>query len=157
MAAKFNFSKHYFLLVLCACFSMAAQNPDLLELMSESQERLTVLSSANLAQQKLKKLDLQLTRDGFFRLRRTYLNGKQEYFSFSFSEFEEMNYLGTTQSGTLILKAQPESIIVQTFRDSRGNIDTMATTLKLPLQQLEAADLNMLQDCFQRIKERLKR
>jgi len=156
MMAKFKFSKRNFLLVLCACFCMAAQNPDLLELMRENQERLTLWSSTNLAQQKLKKIDLQLTRDGFFRLRRTYLNGKQEYFSFSFSEFEEMNYLGTTQSGTLILKTQPESIIVQTFRDSRGNIDTMATTLKLPLQQLEAADLNTLQDCFLRIKERLK-
>lgn len=157
MAVKCNFFKQYFLLVWCACLSIAAHNPDLLEMMSASQDRLSVLSSAGLVQQKIKKLDIQLTRDGFFRLRRTYLNGKQEYFSFSFSEFEEMNYLGTAQSGTLILKTQPESIIVQTFRDSRGNIDTMATTLKLPLQQLEAADLNNLQECFLRIKERLKR
>lgn len=157
MAAKFKFYTTFFFLIWGAFFSIAAYTPDLLEQMRESQERLSVLSSANLVQQKIKKLDLQLTRDGFFRLRRTYLNGKQEYFSFSFSEFEEMNYLGTAQSGTLILKTQPESIIVQTFRDSRGNIDTMATSLKLPIQQVDAADLNQLQECFLRIRERLKR
>lgn len=150
------------ILILCAAAlllfsSLAASSvsPDLLELMKQSQDKLNADYALDADKFKMKKTEIQLTRDGFFRCRRTFISGKQEYYSFSFSAFEELNYLGNEQNGWVILNVKPEGIIVQTFRDPKGNIDTMATQLRLPFKNLKAADLQMLNDCFQRIREKL--
>ncbi len=132
-----------------------SDSPDLLDLMKQSQDKLNADYALDADKLKMKKAEIQLTRDGFFRCRRTFISGKQEYYSFSFSAFEELNYLGNEQNGWVVLKVKPEGIIVQTFRDPKGNIDTMATQLRLPFKNLEAADLHMLNDCFQRIREKL--
>ena len=142
--------------MLLFCLSAMQASPDLLALMSQSQEQLNANYALDADKYKMKKVDIQLTKDGFFRCRRTFLTGKQEYFSFNFSEFETLDYLGNSQSGWLVLKTKPESIIVQTFRDPKGNIDTMATELRLPFKNLQAAELHTLNDCFQRIHDRLK-
>ncbi len=130
-------------------------SPDLMELMKQSQDKLNADYALDADKFKMKKTEIQLTRDGFFRCRRTFISGKQEYYSFSFSAFEELNYLGNEQNGWVVLNVKPEGIIVQTFRDPKGNIDTMATQLRLPFKNLKAADLHMLNDCFQRIREKL--
>jgi hypothetical protein len=72
---------------------------------------------------KLKKWDLVLTDDAFIRLKKTYQNGKQEYYSFQLHRFSDMSYLGTTASGTLQLKTKADDIIVQTYDDPKGDID----------------------------------
>jgi hypothetical protein len=130
--------------------------PDLLELMRQGQEKLNANYALDADKFKMKKVDIQLTQDGFFRCRRTFISGKQEYYSFSFADLADFDYLGNTQNGWILLKTKPESIIVQTFRDPKGNIDTMATELKLPFKNLEAADLHQLNACFVQIRERLK-
>lgn len=96
-------------------------------------------------QAKLKKWELVLTDDAFIRLRKTYTNGKQEYFSFQLHRFTDMDYLGSTVNGTLQLKAVADDIIVQTYNDPHEDIDTMATQLNIPVKNMEPERLDSLQ------------
>src|ERR1700744_2496917 len=93
---------------------------------------------------KLKKWDLTLTEDAFVRLRKVYTNGKQEYYSFQLHNFNEMDYLGTTTGGTLQLKTFADDVIVQTYNDPKGDIDSMATQLNLPVKNIEPDQLDSL-------------
>lgn len=129
--------------------------PDLEEILSRAREKLKTVYASEMDEPQLKKADLQLTKDGFFRLRKTFMNGKQEYFAFNFSQFKELDYWGTDHEGFLILKTKPESIIVQTFRDSRGDIDTMASELRLPVKEIAPSDLQTIQDCFAQARAKL--
>jgi hypothetical protein len=93
---------------------------------------------------KLRKFELTVSDEGFFRLRKHYVNGKQEYFSFNLRRFDELRYLGTTAAGTLILQTKADDIIVQTYNDPKGNIDSMATSLRLPVANMEPEQLDSL-------------
>lgn len=95
--------------------------------------------------QKIKKWELILTDDSFIRLRKTYQNGKQEYFSFHLQRLQDMDYLGTVNTGTLQLKAKGDDIIVQTYNDRKGNVDSMATVLSIPVKNMEPERLDSLQ------------
>jgi hypothetical protein len=94
---------------------------------------------------KLKKWDLVLTEDAFIRLRKTYQNGKQEYYSFQLHRLSDMDYLGNTENGTLQLKTTADDIIVQTYNDHKGDIDTMATELNIPVKNMQPERLDSLQ------------
>jgi hypothetical protein len=94
---------------------------------------------------KIKKWELLLTDDSFLRLRKTYQNGKQEYFSFHLHNLADMDYLGNVNTGTLKLRAKSDDIIVQTYNDRKGNIDTMANTLAIPVKNMEPERLDSLQ------------
>ena len=101
---------------------------------------------------KLKKWDLTLTPDAFIRFKRTYQGGKQEYYSFNLHRFKDLNYLGTTTKGMLCFKTQADDVIVQTFNDPKGNIDSMSTTLKIPLKNVEAEQLDSLLNAITYLK-----
>jgi hypothetical protein len=94
---------------------------------------------------KLKKFDISLTESSFLRLRKTYQNGKQEYFSLQLQQLSDVSYLGDTYKGILHLTAKDEDVIVQTYNDRKGNIDTMATVLDIPLKNMEPERLDSLQ------------
>ena len=94
---------------------------------------------------KLKKFEINLTEDSFLRLRKTYQNGKQEYFSLQLQQLDELTYLGNNYKGTLRLKTKDDDVIVQTYNDRKGNIDTMATMLDIPLKNMEPERLDSLQ------------
>lgn len=94
---------------------------------------------------KIKKWELVLTDDSFIRLRKTFQNGKQEYFSFHLQRLQDMDYLGTVTAGTLELKAKGDDIIVQTYNDKKGNVDSMATVLSIPVKNMEPERLDSLQ------------
>ncbi len=53
---------------------------------------------------KLKKVELSVTADYFIRLRKTYAKSRHEYFSFKLHRFNDLDYLGNTNNGTLELK-----------------------------------------------------
>ncbi|MGN6180731.1 MAG: hypothetical protein ACTHNW_16230 [Mucilaginibacter sp.] len=93
---------------------------------------------------KLKKWDLVLTNDAFIRLRKTYQNGKQEYFSFQLHRLDNMNYTGTADEGTLQFKTVADDIIVQTYNDRNGDIDSMATQLDIPVKNMQPERLDSL-------------
>ena len=104
------------------------------------------------ADAKLKKFEISLNENAFLRLRKTYQNGKQEYFSLQLQQLGDLVYLGSIYKGTLRLKAKDEDIIVQTYNDRKGNIDTMATVLDIPLKNMEPERLDSLQQAINYFK-----
>jgi len=93
---------------------------------------------------KIKKWELTLTDDSFIRLRKIYQNGKQEYFSLHLQKLEDMDYLGNVNVGTLQLRAKADDIIVQTYNDKKGNVDSMANVLTIPVKNMKPERLDSL-------------
>ncbi|HEY0174926.1 MAG TPA: hypothetical protein VGC08_01025 [Pedobacter sp.] len=105
----------------------------------------------------IKKYELHITEKGFCRYKRFFNNGKVEYFSCNLLKFKNLDYLGNTQSGVLMLRTKGEDVIVQTYNDSRGNdIDSMATFMAIPLKNLEAEDLIDLSGKFEQMSQKLR-
>ena len=65
-----------------------------------------------------------------------------------------MAYIGTTVSGTLQLKTIADDIIVQTYNDPKGDIDSMATELDLPMKNIEPNRLDSLQMALNYFKKK---
>ncbi len=101
---------------------------------------------------KLKKWELVLTDDSFIRFRKTYQNGKQEYFSLYLQRLDDMNYLGTASTGVLQLKAKSDDIIVQTYNDKKGDVDSMANVLSIPVKNMEPERLDSLRNALNYFK-----
>jgi hypothetical protein len=97
---------------------------------------------------KLKKWELILTDDSFIRLRKIYSNGKQEYYSFHLHRFNDMDYLGTSNAGMLNLKTEDADIIVQTYNDRKGNVDSMTSVLSIPVRNMEPEKLDSLRNAL---------
>ncbi|RKR80024.1 hypothetical protein BDD43_0113 [Mucilaginibacter gracilis] len=93
---------------------------------------------------KLKKWELSVTEDLFVRLRKTYLGGKQEYYSFRMKRFNDLDYSGTVAAGILQLKTDTDNIIQQTYNDPKGNEDNMVQVLSLPVKNMEPERLDSL-------------
>lgn len=93
---------------------------------------------------KLKRWELSVTNKGFFRLRKFYANGKQEYFSFNLDRFADLNYLGTIETGEIVLRTKGEDVIVQTYNDPKGNIDSMSNCLRIKTVHTEPEILDSL-------------
>lgn len=107
--------------------------------------------NANAGNVKLKKWEISITDNGFFRFRKFYINGKQEYYSFNLKRFGDINYLGTEEVGEIVLKTRKDDIIVQTYNDPKGNIDSMASVLRIPVVNVQAEMLDSLSvnmSCF---------
>jgi hypothetical protein len=101
---------------------------------------------------KLKKWELSVTGDYFLRLRKTYAKGKQEYYSFNLHHLDDMNYIGNTASGTLELKTVSDDIIVQTYNDRAGDVDSMTTVLNIPVKNMEPERLDSLRNALNYFK-----
>jgi hypothetical protein len=101
---------------------------------------------------KIKKFELQLTSDAFIRFRKTYQNSKQEYFSFHLHSLADMSYLGNAEAGTLQFKTTDEDIIVQTYNDRKGNVDSMANVLSIPVKNMGAERLDSLNTVIEHFK-----
>jgi len=97
---------------------------------------------------KLKKWELNITDDYFLRLRKTYQNGKQEYFSCQLHSFADMDYLGTVASGLITINTKADDIIVQTYNDRKGDVDSMATMLTIPVKNMEAEQVDSLRNAL---------
>ena len=96
----------------------------------------------------LKKWEITLTPDYFLRFRKTYQQGKQEYFSFNLQRLTHVDYLPGDTAGILRFNTQTDDIIVQTYEDPEGNIDSMATTLGLPVHSMNAARFDSLKSAL---------
>ncbi len=95
-----------------------------------------------------------VTDNAFVRLRKTYANGKQEYFSFHLHRFNDLDYLGTATTGTVQLKTIADDIIVQTYGDPKGDIDTMATSLNIQVKNMSPERLDSLRNALIYFKEK---
>ena len=99
----------------------------------------------------VKRYELNVTNNGFCRYKRYFNNGKTEYFAFKLSKFKDMDYYGTTTSGKLYIHTKGDDVIVQTYKDKGGDVDSMATQLVIPLKNMEAEDLNLIRDNLNKI------
>jgi hypothetical protein len=93
---------------------------------------------------KLKKWEIALTSDYFLRLRKTYQHERQEYFSFNVHRLTDVEYLGNDTTGTLKMSTLADDIIVQTYEDPKGDLDSMATALELPVKNMSPARVDSL-------------
>ena len=100
--------------------------------------------------------ELKVTNTGFCRYKRYFANGKIEYFSFNSAKFKNLDYSGTPESGRLFLHTISDDVIVQTFNDRNGDIDSMATFLAIPQKDMGSADLKNLAEMFQRLHLKLQ-
>ncbi|GEM_PF-1401938 len=122
----------------------AGNGEDLHQLAQRAQLRLNALHNANSESDKIRQFELLLNDEGFLRYRRTYINGKQEYYSFNLMRIKTIDYLGNTSTGKLTIETQEDDVIVQTFNDRSGNVDSMSTQFRLSLNRVEVEDLIIL-------------
>ena len=101
---------------------------------------------------KLKKWELSLSDNLFIRLRKTYTNGKQEYYSFKLDKFKDIDYLGTVNGGTLQLQTDKDDIISQTYNDPKGDVDDMVSSLHLPVKTTSPERLDSLRSTLLQLK-----
>lgn len=111
----------------------------------------------NFAAGQIKQYELSVTNSGFCRYKRYFRNGKVEYFAFNFLRYKDTDFFGTTKGGMLYLRTAEDDVIVQTYEDPAGDVDSMASCLVLPIKQVEAEDLNMLLAGFQSMRAHLQK
>lgn len=106
---------------------------------------------------KIRKCDIQLSEEGFLRYRRTYISGKQEYYSFNLSRLVSIDYFGNSISGELSMNTEEDDVIVQTFNDRSGDVDSMATYFRLEVHGITAEGLNDFQKDLLEIRNRVNK
>jgi hypothetical protein len=99
----------------------------------------------------IKKYELNVTNTGFYRYKRFFNNGKIEYFAFKLAKFKDLDYYGTATSGKLFLHTKGDDVIVQTYNDKGGDIDSMGTCVVIPIKNIEAEDLNKIRESLTKI------
>lgn len=99
----------------------------------------------------IKRYELNITNNGFCRYKRYFNNGKTEYFAFKLAKFKDLDYLGNTTAGKLYLRTKGDDVIVQTYKDRGGDVDSMATEVVIPVKNMEAEDLNAIRENLTKI------
>jgi hypothetical protein len=102
---------------------------------------------------KLKKWEITLTPEHFVRLRKTYQHGKQVYYSFNLNQLDSMNYIKTSTGSQLQFRTINDDIIVQTYDDPKGDIDSMSTLLSIPVKDISPDRLDSLNDAVRYFKD----
>lgn len=105
----------------------------------------------------VKEQKLEVTPEGFLRFRQKLLSGKQEYFAFHFSRYKEMKYFGTEERGYAEIMVADSNVIVQTFNDPKGDIDSMGTSMRLNFQHCTAEELSRLESQFSQLKKKMEK
>ena len=137
-------------------FSSFSDPVDLEECISYVQKTLISHYDEEVEKSVVKRYELTVTNTGFCRYKRFYNSGKSEYFSFKLSKYKDLDYTGNTSQGKLILNTKGEDVIVQSYNDKHGDIDSMASALTIPIKNIEADDLNLLKTTFAKISNQLK-
>lgn len=158
MCARATFIKSLFMLALGGSFLFGLTSftdINARQLATQIEQKLNISHNETPENGKVKRVEISLS-DGFLRYRRFFTNGKQEYFSFNIQRFDDLDYLGTSSQGVLILHTRDEDVIVQTYNDPKGNIDSMANIINLPVKQMEAEELQMIRENLFQIKKELQ-
>jgi hypothetical protein len=131
-------------LVFLVCAGFKAANEGL----ESIQDTLTKYYDSTVEGNVLKRYEFNVTNTGFCKYKKVYTNGKTEFFSFNLSRFKAMEYYGTDKRGELHLFTNSDDVIVQTHNDRKGNIDSMATQMIIPLKEIDQYALNKLAEQF---------
>ncbi|QPH39126.1 hypothetical protein [Pedobacter endophyticus] len=151
---KFTLGLKMSLAAISCVFFCAFSEPDtLIESVTVLQKYLTDHYDTSQESATIKRYELNITNNGFCRYKRYFNSGKTEYFAFKLSKFSGMEYIGDTASGRLLLRTKGDDVIVQTYKDQGGDVDSMATQVVIPLKNIEAEDLNVLQNNFVKISK----
>ena len=102
---------------------------------------------------RLKKWEITVSPERFIRLRKFYPHGKQEYYSLHINKLDSINYVQTATGGELRFKTIADDVIVQTYEDPKGNIDSMSTVLVVPVKEITPERLDSLNDALKYFKE----
>ena len=102
---------------------------------------------------KLKKWEISITPEHFIHFRKTYQHGKQLYYSIDLKHLDTINYQETAAGSLLKFKTLRDDIIVQTYDDPKGNIDSMSTELSIPVKGLSSERLDSLNNAIRYFKE----
>jgi len=144
---KFTLCLKISLISALCVFLCAFSDPDALEVFTGLlQKTLTEHYDFNQESNQIKRYELNVTNNGFCRYKRYFNNGKTEYFAFKLAKFKDLDYLGTTNSGKLYLRTKGEDVIVQTYKDRGGDVDSMATQVIIPVKNMEPEDLNLIRN-----------
>ncbi|UKT64529.1 hypothetical protein [Pedobacter mucosus] len=147
--------KTLFFIALCMFF-LAFSSPDPLEqYIGFLQKSFTDHYDSNQEINQVKRYELNITSNGFCRYKRYYLSGKTEYFSFKLSKFKDLDYYGDTKTGKLFLYTKGDDVIVQTYRDRGGDVDSMATKIIIPVKNLEPEDLNQIKENLNKMNQKI--
>ena len=129
-------------LLVCSGFETAEESTAVI------QNTLTKYYDSTVDGSTLKRYELNVTNTGFCKYKKIYVSGKTELFSFNLLRFKGMEYYGTTERGELHLYTKNDDVIVQTHNDRKGDVDSMATHMVIPLKQIDQDVLNNLATQF---------
>lgn len=129
---------------------------DLFEDSSYLQNKLKEHHNEGVAKQSIKRFELNVTNSGFCRYRRYLNNGKIEFFAFNLTKYDGMDYFGNDKSGSLILHTKGEDVIVQTHKDRKGDVDSMANYLSIPLKNVDPENLIDFAERLTKLSEQLR-
>lgn len=115
-------------------------------------QRCLLQSFNEFAEAPLKKWDLTVSSEGFFRLRKYFTSGKQEYFAFRLNKIKSLNYVENADSGMILFETVGDDIIVQTYNDPKGNIDSMSTVLSLTVLKIDTQTFDTLKIAVSKYK-----
>ncbi len=107
------------------------------------------------AELNLQKSILEFTDKGFLRFKKYHHKNKLEYYSLNLQKVNNITFLGDEEKGYLKISTPEDLIIVQTFNDPKGNVDSMANTLEIPVKNLSVDELNFVMEDFYALKPNL--
>jgi len=136
--------KKYVFFSICLVFLVCSGFETAEESMAIIQNTLNKYYDSNAENVGLKRYELNVTNTGFCKYKKTYSNGKTEFFSFNLSRFKGVQYYGTVKKGALYLFTNSDDVIVQTHNDRKGDVDSMATHMIIPLKEIDEDVLNTL-------------
>jgi hypothetical protein len=90
----------------------------------------------------MKAFNFDISNNGFIRYRRTAANNRMEYFSVRLEKVKQIDFLGNENAGWIVLKCEKESVIYQTYRDTKGDVDNMIDELRFPAKAIELQKIN---------------
>lgn len=137
--------------VLCTLFCAFSDPESIEQYVGYLQKSLTDHYDFSQESSQIKRYELNITNNGFCRYKRYFNNGKTEYFAFKLAKFKDMDYLGNATAGKLFLRTKGDDVIVQTYKDRGGDVDSMATQVIIPLKNIEPEELNLIRENFTKI------
>lgn len=149
---KFTLCLNIILISAIGTLLCAFSDPELMEqYVGFLQKSFTDHYDINQDVKQIKRYELNITNNGFCRYKRYFHNGKTEYFAFKLAKFKDLEYYGNTTTGKLYLRTKGDDVIVQTYKDRGGDVDSMATEIIIPVKNMEPEDLNGIRENLTKI------
>lgn len=91
-----------------------------------------------------RKVHIEIAANGILRYYVTYKSGKEEVFSLNLAHYKDLTYLGTAQSGVMVIHAKDDQVIAQTYHDPKGDTDSLNTEMQIQVEGVSAEQINSI-------------